>query len=202
VIGILAAVAFFGCLAFLGVELSRIVCARITPLEDGPPTSEPPALALIAAAAFLGALLVSQGAQPLQIGIASIVVFALVACWCSDARCGIVPDPFTLAPLGVLLLFSVVHGDWWVVASSVILFLPFAAAAMLSRGEGMGWGDVKLAALAGAVLGAPLALLAMAVACVAAVAGYRIKGIKHDPIAFAPYIAAAVAIALPLGTVR
>ena len=39
-----------------------------------------------------------------QIGIAAIGVFALVACWCSDSICGIVPDVFTLGPLAVILL--------------------------------------------------------------------------------------------------
>ncbi|MEO6834359.1 MAG: prepilin peptidase [Candidatus Tumulicola sp.] len=201
-IGIVAAVAFFGCVAFLGVKLSGIVCARIAPLKDGPPSGEPPVAALIAAAAFLGALLVVQGVTPLAMGTAAIVVGALVACWCSDSTCGIVPDVFTLIPLGILVLFAITHGDWGIVLSAFIPFAPFAAAAAFTRGHGMGWGDVKLAALAGAALGAPLAILAMAAACVAAAVGYKIKGIKHGPIAFAPYIAAAIGIALPLGAAR
>ena len=198
-IGILSAALFFGCVAFLGEQLSRLVCANVVPAADGPPTSNPPTAALIAAGAFLGALLVHQGAQLPQMGIAAIGTLALVACWCSDSLCGIVPDVFTLGPLAVILLISVVQRDWWVLVSALALFVPFALAAMLSRGYGMGWGDAKLVALAGALLGAPLALLAMAAACLAAVVGYRVRGIKSGPIAFAPYIAAFIGIAMPLG---
>jgi prepilin signal peptidase PulO-like enzyme (type II secretory pathway) len=88
------------------------------------------------------------------------------------------------------------------VASAGIIFVPFAIAAMFSRGQGMGWGDVKLVALTGAVLGAPLALIALALACLAAAIGHRISRARQTPIAFAPYIAAATAIALPLGLVH
>ncbi len=146
--------------------------------------------------------MVYQGVPPLQIAVDAVVVFALVACWCSDSLCGIVPDVFTLIPLAIVLLLSIVRGNWWAVASAAILLAPFAVAAMMSRGRGMGWGDVKLVALAGAALGAPLGLLAMAAACIAAVVGYKIKGIRQGPIAFAPYIAAAIGFALPLGTAR
>ncbi|HKU81231.1 MAG TPA: prepilin peptidase, partial [Candidatus Tumulicola sp.] len=82
------------------------------------------------------------------------------------------------------------------------LFVPFAIAAWSTKGRGMGWGDVKLVALAGAALGAPLAMLAMVAACILAVIGYRIKHLASGPIAFAPYIAVAVGVAIPLGIGR
>jgi leader peptidase (prepilin peptidase)/N-methyltransferase len=202
VISIIFSVVFFGCLGFLGVELSRIACARVTPLDGAPPLGEPPVIALVAGAAFIGALLVVRGAQPLQIGEFALVVLALVACWSSDSLRGIVPDVFTLVPLAILLLLSISRRDWLSVASAAIAFVPFAIAAFLTKGRGMGWGDAKLVALAGVALGAPLAILAMIVACIAAVAGYQIKRIKAGPIAFAPYIAAAVGVALPLSVGR
>jgi prepilin signal peptidase PulO-like enzyme (type II secretory pathway) len=65
----------------------------------------------------------------------------------------------------------------------------------------MGWGDVKLAALGGAVLGGETALLAFAVGAVVAVlVAYR-RGRQRQVIAFAPYLAAAIAVALPLASV-
>ncbi len=201
-IPIVAAAIFFGCVAYAAVQTSRLVCSGVEPETDGPPSALPPWALLVAASAVIGALLPPLGATPLQIGIAAIFAFALVACWCSDAVCGIVPDAFTLAPLTVLLLFSVARQDWSVVVSAAIVFTPFALAAVFSHGYGMGWGDVKLVALAGAALGAPLAIAALIVACIAAVVGHRIAGARANPIAFAPYIAAAAGIAVPLGIVR
>jgi prepilin signal peptidase PulO-like enzyme (type II secretory pathway) len=113
-----------------------------------------------------------------------------------------VPDLFTLVPLAALLLFAFAQREWMTIASAAIIFAPFAAVAFFSRGVGMGWGDAKLVALTGAVLGAPLALITLAVACLAAAIGHRIGRARHAPIAFAPYIAAATGIALPLGLVH
>jgi prepilin signal peptidase PulO-like enzyme (type II secretory pathway) len=202
VIGIALAAVFFGCIAFIATYLSRAVCAGVSPAPDGPAAGTPPYVILIAAAAVIGGALVALAATPLQIGIAAIVVFALVACWCSDTICGMVPDVFTLAPLAALLLFAIAQRQWELVASAVIVFVPFAGAALFSRGNGMGWGDAKLVAIVGAALGAPLAVFALAVACVAAVIGHRLARSGRGPIAFAPYIAAATGIALPLGFLR
>jgi prepilin signal peptidase PulO-like enzyme (type II secretory pathway) len=201
-IAVALAALFFGCIAFLSTHLSRTVCAGVTPESDGPAPGTPPSAVLIVAAALLGGSLVALGTTPVQIGIAAIVVFALVACWCSDTICGIVPDVFTLVPLSALVLFALAQHDWGILVSAAVVFVPFAAAAIFSRGYGMGWGDVKLVALAGAALGAPLAVFTLAIACVAAVVGHRIAKGAGKPIAFAPYIAAATGIALPLGFVH
>lgn len=201
-IAIALAAVFFGCVAFIGAQLSRTVCAGVAPEPDGPSPGTPPYAILTAAAALLGGSLVALGTTPLQIGIAAIVVFALVACWCSDTICGILPDVFTLVPLAALLFFAFAQRDWGILVSGSVVFVPFAAAALFSRGYGMGWGDVKLVALTGAALGAPLAIFTLAIACVAAVVGHRISKAAGKPIAFAPYIAAATGIALPLGFVH
>jgi prepilin signal peptidase PulO-like enzyme (type II secretory pathway) len=190
---------FFGSIAVIAIVVSRSHCASITPAADGPLPSAAPYPLLVAAAALMGAILVRLQATPVEIGIAAVVLFGLIACWCSDALCGIVPDLFTLVPLAVLLLFAAAQRDWQTAISAVVVFVPFAVAAIVSRGYGMGWGDAKLVALCGAALGAPLALLALAAACAAAVIAHRLTGAKPNPIAFAPYIAAATGIALPLG---
>ncbi len=197
-IATVAAAVFFGCIGVIALYLSRALCADIAPADDGPPPGKPPYAVIVAACVLLGGAVVIVGATPLQIGIAAIVTFALAACWCSDALCGIVPDVFTLAPLAALLLFAVAQHDWWIAISAAVVFVPFAVAALFSRGYGMGWGDAKLVALCGAALGAPLALLALSVACAAAVIVNRLAS-SRGPIAFAPYIAAAAGLALPLG---
>ena len=192
----------FACVAFLAVQSSMVVCSRIAPLEGAPPASEPPVVALVLGAAFLGALFVVQHATLPELAALALVVFSLVACWASDSLRGLVPDLFTLVPLAILLVTAVAQRDWLVVISALIAFIPFGGAALFTKGKGMGWGDAKLVALAGAALGAPLAIFAMMVACIAAVVGYRVKHVKSGPIAFAPYIAAAVGAALPLGVGR
>ncbi len=85
--------------------------------------------------------------------------------------------------------------------------MPFAFAAYLSRGRGMGWGDVKLAAVAGAMLGASNALLALALAAFAAAVAARLQkrtlvidgrgaaaATLARPVAFAPYLIGATAL--------
>ncbi|MBV9717940.1 MAG: prepilin peptidase [Candidatus Eremiobacteraeota bacterium] len=194
-----AAAIFFGALAIMGALAGRAICAGVEPAADGPATGTPPYAVLVVGSALIGGFLLAAKFTPLEIGIAAIVLFALVACWCTDVICGMVPDAFTLVPLAALLLFSFAQHDWWIAFSAAIAFAPFAVAALFTRGYGMGWGDAKLVALCGAALGAPVAAMALAVACAAAVVGYRLAGAARSPIAFAPYIAAATAVALPLG---
>ncbi len=198
----IVATLFFASIAFIAVAASRAVCAGVTPDEDGPPAGKPPYAVLIAASALLGGLLMYWHATPLQLGIAAMVLFALVACWCSDALCGLVPDIFTLTPLAALLLFSFAQHTWDIWFSALIAFVPFALAALFSHGRGMGWGDVKLVALSGAALGIPLVVFALAVACAVAAVMHGLGRARRGPIAFAPYIAAATGIALPLGLSR
>ena len=59
----------------------------------------------------------------------------------------------------------------------------------------MGWGDVKLAAVAGAMLGASNALLALALAAFAAAVGAKLRrDAAAQPLAFAPYLIGATAL--------
>ena len=190
---------FFACIAYVAMQVSGMVCSSIVPADDGPPNTKPPVLLVTAGAAILGAALTLVGAAPLQLGISAIVVFALAACWASDALCGFLPDAFTLGPLAALVLFALAQRDWYLIVSAILVFIPFAAAAYFSKGYGMGWGDAKLVALTGAVLGAPLGYFTLAIACVVAVVVHRLGSRRAEPIAFAPYIAALTGVALPLG---
>lgn len=193
---------FFAAAGFLGVLLGSTFADRITPFADGPPQEQPPVIALIVACALLGAIVATHAVAQSQVLLIALVCVALVAIWVTDARRGIVPDAFTLGPLAIMLTVALWKHEWWLFVSAAVPFVPFAIAAVLSRGRGMGWGDVKLVALGGAVLGAQLSVLAFAVACLAAVGISYARGRKQGAIAFAPYLASAIGIAIPLGLWR
>jgi len=188
--------ALYGCAAFLAIQLSASICAKIVPFEDGPKPGNPPTPWLIAGAAIAGAVMTMRGADLPQLGLAALLIVSLVASWYSDVRVGIVPDYFTLVPLGALLLLAVTGHQWTTIIAMLAVSVPFAAAAYLSKGRGMGWGDVKLVALGGAALGLQAAVIAFAGACLVAVVIAVLQKRRHEPIALAPYLASAIGVAL------
>jgi prepilin signal peptidase PulO-like enzyme (type II secretory pathway) len=194
----------YGCCAFLAIRFVSSLCDKIVPFDDGPEPGRPPTGALIVGAVVVGGVLASRGLAVPALGIFGILIVSLVACWYSDVRCGIVPDYFTLAPLAVVLAVSLAGHDGAPIISAAIVFVPFAIAAFFSKGRGMGWGDVKIIALGAAVLGLNMSIVAFATACLAAVAIAAVRRRRAEPIAFAPYLAAsiALAIALPLPALR
>ncbi len=193
---VLVVAILYGCAAFLGVQFSASLCEKIVPFDDGPRPGKPPSAALIAGAALIGGTLASRGLPVPVLGIFLVLVVSLVACWYSDVRCGIVPDYFTLAPLVFVLGISLVQRNVSPVFAALVVFVPFAVAALLSKGRGMGWGDVKLVALGAAVLGLQTSVLAFAAACLMAVVIATLRRRRSEPIAFVPYLAGAIAVAL------
>jgi len=182
--------------AFLGIQFSAAICRDFVPFHDGPRPGRPPVALLIACSGLLGGWLAWRSASIPALLIIGIVCVGLVASSYSDVRCGIVPDYFTVVPLIIVFAIALVTRQWPIILSSAIVTAPFAVAALVSKGLGMGWGDVKLVALGGAVLGLPVAVLAFACACVVAVAVTLVRKRKGEPIAFAPYLAGAIGAAL------
>ena len=193
---------FFGAAGVVGALLGVTFADRLESLPDGPPQSKTPIPLLILGAALIGAVITGHEFSPAQLVVLAIVCLALVAIWIVDARRGIVPDVFTLGPLCIILLVAIWQHEWRYFVSAAIPFVPFAIAAFLSKGRGMGWGDVKLVALGGAVLGAQWAILSFAVACLAAVLVCYLRGKQRGPIAFAPYLTAAIGAAIPLAVLH
>lgn len=186
----------YGCAAYLGLQCSASICEKIVPFDDGPRPGKPPTIALIGGAAIVGGLLAARGLPLLALAVFAVLVVSLVACWYSDVRCGIVPDSFTLVPLVLVLGVALLERNVSPIVSAVIVFLPFAGAALLSKGRGMGWGDVKLVALGAAVLGLQISVVAFSGACLVAVALAMVRRRRHEPIAFVPYLAGSIAVAL------
>lgn len=193
---------FFAAAGMAGAALGVTFADRIEALPDAPPAQTAPVPLLILGCALVGAFITTHAFSPAQLVVLAIVCLALVAIWIVDARRGIVPDVFTLGPLGLILLVAVSRHEWSYFLAAGIPFVPFAIAAMLSKGRGMGWGDVKLVALAGAVLGVQWAIIACMAACLGAVAVCYARGWRRGPIAFAPYLTAAIGAAIPLAVLR
>lgn len=195
----IAGALFFAMTAYAAILVAALLTARIERYADGPePCAEPPVWLLVLGSSVIGAVVTANASSWMQPVAAAIACTGLAAAWYSDAKCGIVPDLFSIGPLVLVLALGVMEHQWSIFISALIPFVPFAVAAALSHGRGMGWADVKLAALAGAILGAQMALLALAAACIAAVLYAHARKAPAKPIAFAPYIAGAIAAAIPL----
>ena len=184
----------FASAAIAGLVAAAAICSRIQGFEDGPKSGTPPIVALVAGAALIGGI-AGAHADPARLGLVAIVTAAFVAAWYCDVARGAIPDVFSLGPLAAIAVLAFVWHDPRMIVSSLIVVVPFSIAAYLSRGRGMGWGDVKLAAVAGAMLGASNALLALALAAFAAAVGAKFRRDSAlQPLAFAPYLIGATAL--------
>jgi leader peptidase (prepilin peptidase)/N-methyltransferase len=193
----LAAV-LFAAAGWGGTLVAGALCAGRAPFDDGPAPVAFARWPFALAGAVIGLALAAQGASPARLALLVFVMLALAGCCAADLSCGLLPDPLTLVPLAVVGVVGAAAHDWAPLLSAALVAVPFALAAALSRGRGMGWGDVKLAALGGALLGAREAAFAfMLAALAAAVIARRTTGARR-PIAFGPYLAAAIVAMLPL----
>jgi prepilin signal peptidase PulO-like enzyme (type II secretory pathway) len=188
----------FGAAGWGGTLVAEMLCAGRAPYDDGPAPVAFARWPFAAAGACIGIALTMHGEAPARLALLAFVMLALAGCCAADLACGLLPDPLTLLPLAVVIGAGAVVQDWAPLLSAVLVFAPFALAAVMSRGRGMGWGDAKLAALGGALLGAREAAFAFMLAAVAAaVIARRTSGLRR-PIAFGPYLAAAIVAMLPL----
>ena len=184
----------FACAAIAGLVAAAAICARVEGYDDGPRAGTPPVMALVAGAALIGGI-AGAHADIARLGLVAFVCGAFAAAWYCDVARGVVPDIFSLGPLAVIGVLAFAWHDPRMLVSALIVALPFSAAAFMSRGRGMGWGDVKLAAVAGALLGASNALLALALAAFAAFINSKLRrDAAAQPLAFAPYLIGATAL--------
>ncbi len=188
--------AAYGGAATLVLAGAARICDGIEPFDDGPVPGKPPVAGLVAGVALCGAALAARTASVPALAVTGLVIVALAACWYCDARCGIVPDLFTLVPLAIVLAAAGIARDPAPFVSAAVVFVPFAGAALLSHGRGMGWGDVKLVALGAALLPLANALLALTAACLVAAIVAAVRRRRNEPIAFAPYLSGALALTL------
>lgn len=189
--------------AFCGVAgqwLGEWLCRGRVPFHDGPVPSSAPAWVFAASAAAVGVMADRHGTTTLQLLGAAAFVFTLAAGAAADLRCGIIPDVFTLGPLGAVIVVAVCTRDATPIVGASIVAFPLAVAAVCTRGRGFGWGDVKLGALGGAALGGPGTLYALFGALLCVCLWSFVRRTTAQPVAFAPYFAAAIAAGIGLRT--
>jgi leader peptidase (prepilin peptidase)/N-methyltransferase len=160
---------------------------------------------------ILTALLAWKFGFGVQAFAAIVLVWALIALTFIDADTTLLPDDITL-PLLWLGLIVNVFGTFTTLPSAVFgavggylaLWSVYWVFKLLTRKEGMGYGDFKLLGAIGAWLGwqmlGQVILLSAAVGAVVGIIGILIYGReKGAKIPFGPYLAAAGLIALVWG---
>ena len=180
----------------VGAALTRRACVNRPRLADGPARIGLSPWVVPVAAGLLGCALAARGVPGTGLVAALLLTVALGACVTSDCILGVVPDVCTIVPLAALAGWAALHGNLWPLVWASIAAAPFAVAAIVSNGRGMGWGDVKLIALGAVVVGPALAVLAMTLATVAVVIAARGTWRTGVPIAFVPYLAGGLAVVL------
>ncbi len=189
----------FGLCGYLATRLAERVYADEAPLADGPAPASVPMAVLVAVAALVGAVEATRATSFDTVAVACIVVVALCAAIWTDMTRGFIGDLFTLPTLAVVVAAGVLQGEIVTIALSLAFAtLPFAVAALISKGLGMGWGDVKLVALGSALLDARTSILMYAAACIVACGVTLVRRRRGEPIAFAPYLAGAIAAGMLL----
>lgn len=195
---ILLAVAGFAVSAAAGLWGGRALCAGVIPLADGPAPGDAHARFVVVVGAMVGGIAASRGLGPAPLTLLALVCGLLAAIWYCDIVRGIVPDVFTLVPLAALGVAALAAHRPEVLAAAAVPAIPFLIMAALTRGRGLGWGDVKLAALGGALVGMQSAVLLYGCASLAAIVVSRLRGRRMQPIAFGPYLVVAIVVPLAL----
>ena len=193
---LLLSIAIFASCGAAAVAFAQLL-SRHSPGEDGETRRSKlhPAVS-VACMALVGLILALRGADTLQLAIVAVVGIPLAGSWYSDSHDGRIPDAFTLLPLAAIGIYVVLHHAWPIAFYAAATFAAFGCAALLSRGKGMGWGDAKLAGVAGGILGLPWSFGVLGTACLAATVVSIVRDRGKAPIAFAPYIAVSVLAAL------
>lgn len=164
-----------------------------------------PAVELVTAGLFAAVAADASGIPELVTG--SLFLAVLVPVTCIDLQLRIIPDEVNFAAIWMGFACSLGFGpqarfasgaEWWWLE---VLLASFGAAAFLllptvvTRGRGMGIGDVKLAVALGAFLGAPVAVGLMAgfllalVPSVFLIAARGLRAGRKSKIPFGPFLA-------------
>ncbi len=169
-----------------------------------------PAVELLTA--VLSAVIAWQYGPTLTTAMLLFLTWGLVALSFIDIDKMLLPDQLTLPLLWLVLIFSLSQAAFVSPADAILgaaagylsLWVVYWAFKLLTGKEGMGYGDFKLLAIFGALLGwQQLPLIILLSSLVGAIIGATLLTIqgkdKATPIPFGPYIAAAGWIAMLFG---
>jgi leader peptidase (prepilin peptidase)/N-methyltransferase len=154
-----------------------------------------------------------------ELGIVAFGVMAFYAClfiiiFVIDLEHGLILNKVVYPGMVVALLLALLPGSWltqWIIAGvanaalgGAIGFVILFLIALVSRG-GMGWGDVKLAALIGLATGFPLVFFSLIMGAilggiVAVSLMIAKKKTRRETIPFGPFLALAAMITLLWGS--
>lgn len=191
------AVVLFALAAGLGYLLAQYLCLNLEALPDGPEQVHIPLPLALAGAALVGFAYAHYLNMFNAVVIFSPAITVLTACLYVDAKTGLIPDRLILPAIAAVLIYDAVIGHYLPFINMLIATLPFAMQAWQSKGLGMGWGDVKLVAYAGALIGAAPTLMAATFAIVLMYCVNKIAKRSKDPCNFPGYARSVFA----LGTV-
>ncbi|MCJ7804855.1 prepilin peptidase [Patescibacteria group bacterium] len=130
-----------------------------------------------------------------------IMIYALIGIFLSDLLYRTIPDQIVYPAIVIALLWLIVNNQWQSVLSGLGAALFFLLLVLLTRWQGMGLGDVKLAGLMGLILGFPKIIVALYLAFLTgALVGVILvltkrKRLKSE-ISFGPFLAISTFMAL------
>lgn len=130
-----------------------------------------------------------------------IIVYALMGIFLSDLLYRTIPDQIVYLVIAIALLWLIINQQWSSILSGLGAALFFLLLVLLTRWQGMGLGDVKLAGLMGLILGFPSIIVALYLAFLTgALVGVILiltkrKRLKSE-IPFGPFLVLATFIAL------
>ena len=107
---------------------------------------------------------VVRGANILSTGYWLLITYALFAIFVSDLRYGTIPDKIVYPVIGLAIIYSIFDIQYSIFENFLSALGAagfFLALVTITRGKGMGMGDVKLVALMGLVLGWPKIAVAL-----------------------------------------
>lgn len=141
--------------------------------------------------------------DPLTVGLYCVLASMLLVLSVIDWREFIIPNGINLVIflLGVIRLVTDLENWPLYLIGMVSVSTVFLLLHLLTGGNGMGMGDVKLVAAAGLLLGWPKMLLALIVGSLsgAVIHSMRIRRGAEHKLAFGPYLAAGIYLAAVFG---
>ena len=191
----------FSAAAWFGAGLGRISCFGRWSFADGPRPVAVGSWIIALAGGYVGLGFAAHHPSIVQVCLISLVIGAFGAAIMSDLALGLIPDIFTIVPLTIFVILSDLGGNGIPAVCAILAGLPFAMLAWVTRGYGMGWGDVKLIALGGAIVGPEESVLVFILASIAAYGVSRLSRSPYrGPVAFGPYLAGGFGVMLILGS--